>query len=1143
MKYRFAFDMGATSIGWAVFEIENGRLVDFGVRIFDDGRESKSKAALCVKRRNARGARRLVNRKHIMTKELIKTLLAMGLFPKDQEERKKLKLLNPYELRCKALDEKLEPVHLGRALFQLSKRKGFKSNRKDDKEEGGKLKKGFQQLLDEMESKEARTYGEYLYKKHLECHNADLRLKNTFNDAGKFLGGLFPFREIYQNEFNAIWNKQSQFYPQILTPENKKIIENIIFFQRPLREQEEGWCQFEKDERRLPKAHPLFQEFRIWQHVLNLEFCDATSAQYKLLEKEKSEQLIHILKNPIHQKVTKQGIIAYSNLKKELGLERNGLFNFEKMNNSDESLEKGMLVDRTQNAINQSNYFKDFWNNFNDEQKGELINTLARPQNYIEFPKTKMSIEDENDMIAAYLSDRFGLSSEAVSEVLYEIDLEDGFASLSEKAVRKILPAMKSGMRYAEACLEAGYHHSVKEFVRLDKLPYYGEILEQSCLGKKDNPQNEEEKYGRINNATVHVALNQVRHLVNELIDLYGKPFDLSIEYARDLNASAEERSRMTDVQAKNELENQRILKEMNDKIGIRAYNKRDIEKYKIWKQMGIPKGATALDRECPFSGVKIGVADLLNGEMFQIEHLIPFSRSLDDSLDNKVLATVKANRYKANRTPFEAFGESKDDYNWKEILGRAKKLSYEQQWRFRPDAMKKFEEKAGPIARSLNDTRYMTRLLQAYLQPIVREDGKQTVQSVAGKLTAMVRKSWGLNQYKNKDNEEDYRAYHNHHAIDAIVIAAIDRAQIAEVANKLKQVSATVIEEFKNEFYKLKDESIAKEEKAELRKRIKDFTIAREEAIINQYVKLPKSFNVKEILDRADSINISHKPSLKNIKQPNSTIGKLHEDTAYGLDGFVDETGLKARFICKGESKDIEITDYIPMFYHKEDKKNYYDAYKDWFVINGKARTMKASNKSEKELKKEIEQKEKQAIAKLRAAAQKAFKWFVGGGNFCAEIYQIHPQNKLAGVATNDRNDWKSEIISNYNATIRQSRGDNIFYWQYKYPNAKRIMRLRRNDMAMATFSREQAFDEAFPKGIQEYVRGKFINNSSYDHIDVLFRVKKISTSGTICLTPHNIAKEDGDTKSWASSAQSLQKYQARKVFVTFSGRIQNAK
>lgn len=1151
MKYRIGLDMGATSIGWSAFDIDNQKLLDFGVRIFDDGRDDKSKASLCVKRRSARGARRLVNRRHIKTQELLKTLTNLHLFPTDKAEKEALKKMNPYELRQNALDRVLLPYEFGRVLLQLSKRKGFLSNRKDDKAEGGKLKSGYQELLDAMAEKGARTYGEFLVMR--QKANQTIRLKNLFDASGKYLGGLFPFREVYIKEFNTIWERQKAllqesdnatesqraFYADILTDENRDKLKNIMFFQRPLKEADEGECLFEKGEKRIPRAHPLFQEFRIWQNVMNLTFSAETETDYHGLSKEQTVSLIELLNNPVSIKPTTKGIVAYGNIKKALGLDKKGLFNFERKEESDSGLDKGLLVNTTQHAVNQSKFLLPYWEKMTQEQRGKLINVLARPHIYIEYPRTKISIEDENQLILNYLVKEFNLSAEAANEVFSEINFEPDFGSLSEKAIRKILGLMKEGMMYVDAWQEL-YPAENKE--HLDTLPYYGVILSQSCLGKKENPQTPEEKYGKINNATVHVALNQVRHLINEMISRYGKPYDIAVEYARDLPASAKERLKMTDTRNANTQENQRIEAELKAKCGDRPYTKHDITKYKIWKRLGV-LSKEPLTKECPFTGRPISVSDLMDGQKVQIEHLIPFSRSLDDSLDNKVLAYVDANRFKGNRTPYEAFGKSPDGYPWADIMKRAKRLPAGQQWRFAPDAMQKFEQQAGPIARSLNDTRYMTRLLHDYLQPIVREDGKQTVQAVVGALTALIRKAWGLNIYKDESDMPAYREFHNHHAIDAIIVSVIERGQIANVSKLLQNVKTSVREEFKNELPKFRDPAVSAEEKKDLKKRIKDFETVRTIALVNEYFKLPENLKVNELINQVKQINISHKPNLKDITAPNSTIGQLHEDSAYGLQHFVNPNeGLTAVFKFQDKTMEKGVNEYIPMFYDKADKKAYYDAYKAWYILDRKASTMKATDKEQKLQKQQIAEQEKQAVQNLREKSEKAFKWFIGGGNFCADVYEINPQNKINGVPTNDRGEWKTEIVSNYNATIRQSRGEDIAYWRYKYPNAKRIMRLRRNDMVLATFTKEQAFAEKFPKGIAEYVRDKFNQNPLIETVDVLFRVKKMS-DGAIYLTPHNIAKEDGDTKSWKASAGSLKTYRARKVYVSPMGRIYNAK
>lgn len=1210
MKYRLGLDMGATSIGWAIFDIDGNDWKDFGVRIFDDGREDKSKQSLCVKRRLSRSMRRLTDRRHIKTRELLEILTELKLFPASAEERKKLKLRDPYELRAKALDERLSLFELGRVLMQLSKRKGFLSNRKDDKKEGGKLAKGNEELKTAMKEKGARTYGEFLYLQKYENEQKkegkipSIRLKKCFDDNGKFIGGLFPFRKDYKEEFEQIWKKQAEFYPAVLTDENQEKIKFALFFQRPLKEAEEGECVFEKGEKRIPRAHPLFQEFRIWQNILNLRFYalneekkdkedledkeeglslvskalfnhtfknkeEIQTKKDEVLTKEKTEELAFLLKNPAKLNSDSRGIVSFNNIKKALGLDKEGIFNYEGKRRKSGDSKKGLLGDTTQRAMEEYPEVVAVWNGFSEEKKGALIYFLFRPEKFMTIPKKGISIEDKNNLIQEYLQNRFGFSEEGSRLLLEEVDLEQETASLSEKAIRKILPFMKAGQMYPDACESAGYHHSNKQYVSLDRLPYYGEVLGQVCLGKKaENPKNDVEKYGKINNATVHVALNQLRYLVNELIDRYGKPYDIAVEYARDLSAGAKERQKIQQKQENNEKENKKIEGNIKEKLQNFFPFKKDIQKYKIWERQG---------KMCPYTGVMIGIEDLFKGQKFQIEHILPFSRTLDNSMDNKVISTIQANYDKGNKTPYEAFHNSPGSYNWKEIKRRSMMLPPEMQWRFNKNAMDKFKELEGPIARSLNDTRYMTRLLQDYLQPIVREDGKKRVQAVAGMLTAMVRKAWGLNLYKNKEknpevelseqkekqnNKEnlEYRAFHNHHAIDAAVVAAINRGQISSAAYELKQVPEDIRKQFKEDLLQRyqPEEQDSKDKKAEIKKKVKEAVISRKEGIIKQYFPVLDKMSIPDILDRVSKINISHKPSLKDIRQENSTVGQLHEDTAYGFKGFVDDTSLLAIFKGPKKNKEAEeiegeknqsknkekkITEYIPMFYHREDKKAYYDAFKEWFILEGMSSTIQAKDKGEKDIKNVLAEKERKAVMRLREAAVKAFKWFIGGNNYCAEIYQINPMNKVCGLPTNNRGKWEAEIISNYNATIRHGRGEEISYWRYKYPTSKRIMSLRRNDMVLATFTKEQAFEENFQKGLKEYVRKKFNKDDLLEKTDILLRVKKISSNGQIALTPHDIAKEEGDTKSFRSSAVSLQKYNVRKVHVTFTGRIQNAK
>lgn len=95
--------------------------------------------------------------------------------------------------------------------------------------------------------------------------------------------------------------------------------------------------------------------------------------------------------------------------------------------------------------------------------------------------------------------------------------------------------------------------------------------------------------------------------------------------------------------------------------------------------------------------------------------------------------------------------------------------------------------------------------------------------------------------------------------------------------------------------------------------------------------------------------------------------------------------------------------------------------------------------------------------------------------------------------------------------------------------------MSLRINDMVMAEFSKD---DPKLPKGLVETVAHQCAIEKT-DTVNVVFRVKKLNSSGTVYLRPHFIAREDADTKSWIASATSLQEHKARKVCVSPSGKI----
>lgn len=695
-KYRLGIDLGATSLGWAIYDIESNKVVDLGVRIFGDGRDAKTK---CVERREARGARRLVSR-HTMKKEhLINALSDIGLFPTNEDEQQKLKNLNPYAkirkyddlpddikkivkkacgnkepkekdkpeilntlkkmplyvLRAKALDAMLDhPYQIGRILIQLGQRRGYLSisNGKEDEEKTKDFDTANKHLTNKMKDLGAYTYGEYLCLDHINNSRNTIRLKKALNEKGAIKNEIaFPFRGDYEDEFDEIWKKQQEFYPELLNEDNKEKIKNILFFQRLLKEPEIGPCHFESKEKRIAKAHPLFQEFNIRQTintvidhikkkntsesalilekrkdlsdalydkaqnsdkelnqkeilstvraVLKLEEnveidcsiesipINSTEREIKKCSSEKLKEIWNELKtkgeegNLIDARIeAKKNLNKYEENKIKEKIKEKYKLNEETVENFHQKLLKNCdTEEKIRSTIESmtSNELQDFWKNLDKKNRNEFISFVTHNYYYENFHCPINNREQET--VESLLKRRTGLDPESAN-LLLELQFKDGYGNLSKKAIEKILVGLRKGEIYSEACKRAGYNHSEYEYEKRDALPYYGEILWEHCLGTKFNPRNTEERFGRINNATVHVALNQVRLVVNELIRTYGKPSEISIEYARDLKNSAKERKKIKIEQSNNQKENDEIKERLEARHKtVSDYN---IEKYKI---------------------------------------------------------------------------------------------------------------------------------------------------------------------------------------------------------------------------------------------------------------------------------------------------------------------------------------------------------------------------------------------------------------------------------------------------------------------------------------------------------------------------------------------------------------------------------
>ncbi len=1010
--YRMGLDVGTNSLGWSVLQLnENGEpcaVTDAGVRIFNDGRVDTSKATLKADRRAARSARRRHDRYKQRRTLLLDELTKGGLFPEDPEARFKLQTRDPLKLRAQALTEKLEPYEIGRALFHLNQRRGFKSNRKDRSkkatsgmvnksviallramglmEEGSSVGRVQEQqqkkeALEKLRQQPALTFGLFLWQRREKGEPTRARPNSDTK-----LYDVYPTREILEHEFDVIWTAQAKHHPELLSKQKRERFRTVIFTQRPLKPSKVGKCTYLPAEDRTFQAMPSFQRYRIYQEVNNLEWTTSLGKQKLIHHPDARDKIVAMLERPTTQK----GNVTFGKMKnvlKEMGLVNGTVqFNFEtpKRNGFDGNL--------TSNLMQDEHRVGPEWHDWPLEKQDQFISVILNDK-----------LDDEK--VHKILMRDYGLSDMTARECT-EAPLKEGTALLSSKAAHLLMAKMRDDRFIQSEAVQAVANENadfVNPFKRasastlLDRLPYYGEAVQGHIIPGNGDETDEQAKIGMVTNPTVHIALNQIRHVVNELIARYGHPTSIAIELGRDLPAGPKGRAEITKEQKSNQDNNQHLDDILRD-------NRQDITsdnrlRLRLWEELdGDPNG-----RCCPFSGQKIGIADLFNGQA-EIEHLIPFSVSLDDSRANKVICSRQANRDKGNQIPHQAFGHSPTGYNWPEIVERAKRLPKPKQWRFEENAMNIwYRDHADFTERHLNDTRYIGRLTKEYLENICPSN---RIDVLAGRLTALLRNHWGLNKVLHGHNQgEDKtknRDDHRHHAVDAIVIGMTSRSMLHRVptaANRAEELNS-------NRLF---------EKGANGKSSIEPWPDFRD--------------HVKHVVD---NMTVSHKPKRKALGN-GSTDGQLHNDTAYGIISGPDQKGM-FEVVVRKPVKDFEPRKDVERIRDELLRAEFLqalDKHRDKHRVQGIADLAKSMNI------RRLRQTERLKVIPIKDKFGKAYKAYKGDSNWGIEIYEYPSVHKKAG-------EWDGKVISRHEANQKEFKPGQT---KRPHPAARLVMRLQINE------------------------------------------------------------------------------------------------
>ncbi|PLX37064.1 MAG: type II CRISPR RNA-guided endonuclease Cas9 [Hyphomicrobiales bacterium] len=875
--YRLGLDVGSNSIGWCAVTVDgNGvpsGVLDAGVRILtpneEAGRDPQSKQSLAANRRVARSSRRRRDRFLRRQKRLMETLIAAGLMPSGEADRKANERLDPYWLRAAALRAPLPLHEIGRAIFHLNQRRGFLSNRiaDGDDDEGSAMKAGMKALAEQLEASGAPTLGAFMAERNSrdregylvdrlgkrigkahgnpKPHPTDTGVRfRSRSEGNKVLYDLYPTRAMVEHELDAIWQAQAPHH-DALTNALLKRLKRIIIEQRPLQKPLVGSCTFRPHEERAPRALPFFQRFRILMEVANLEI-ERPGRRSRKLSIQQRNALVSSLSEKASQ-------VTFAAMRKALKLPADAAFNLE------HGKRKGLDPDQTAAVLAKTSKtgkgtsFGKGWRGLSRHRQTEIVENLLT--------------EPDERALTRWLRQECGLTEDA-AEAAANARLPQGHAHIGRSMLADLVDVMenisaeavdpKTGeiyprpLTYDEAVEHLGLHHSNMEAGRHARLPYYGTAMARHVIANPRAPENSQERIGRVPNPTVHIALNQIRAVVNALIEAYGPPTAIVLELARELKQNKKQKDETTRQNRENEKANEEIRAELAQ-MGL-AYSHGNRLIMRLYREL------SPTERICVYTGRPIS-RTMIEASEVDVDHILPRSRTLDDGFANKVLCTRQANREKGNRAPAEVTEWQGE--RLREIHERAKRLFPRKAWRFAPDAMEKFEAKDDFLARQLTDSQHIARLAKDYLGHLFGEDRNKRVWATPGRLTAMLRGFWGLNallsDHNRIGNDSDggsvkNRDDHRHHALDAFVIACTDRAILQRVATASGRA---------------------------------------EELDLNRWAekgRFPEPFEgYKDALRAAlDAMVISHKPDhgLGRGAQGNVhvTSGKLHAETAYGL-------------------------------------------------------------------------------------------------------------------------------------------------------------------------------------------------------------------------------------------------------------------
>ncbi len=783
------------------------------------------------------------------------------------------------------------------------------------------------------------TVGQYLYRQLKSNPHTSLK-KQIF------------YRQDYLDEFNTLWETQAKYHKELTNDLKDEIRDVVIFYQRRLKSQKGliSFCEFESQQievevdgnkkiktrgsRVIPKSSPLFQEFKIWQILNNIEVTHVASKEKYELTDEQKQILFQEL--TIKPKIAKKEAIKLLfenptkldlNYKEIEGNKTNAAFYeaYQKIivlsGHEEKDIDK-MQVAEIKDFVKQIFTTLGIKTNILDFDSSIENQKRFEKQSFFQLWHLLYSFEGDNsktgdEKLIQVLVTKFGFAKE-YAKIMANVALPDDYGSVSAKAIRKILPHLKEGFSYGgrksrpeepSACEYAGYKHSKESLTKEEK--------EQKVYKDKLEilPRNS------LRNPIVEKILNQTVNVVNTVIAEYGKPTEIRLELARELKKSADERKEMSEAITKTTAEHEKYRKILQNEFWLKQVSRNDLIRYKLYLELKRTGYKTL------YSNTYIAPNELFS-KKFDIEHILPKAKIYDDSFSNKTLELKSINLEKADMTAYDFVKEKYGDAELANYEKRVEHLYSFKSSKFDDDQInpssenKAFDIKisktkrnkllmteseipSGFIDRELRDSQYIAKKAKTMMEEICKE-----VTTTTGSVTDRLREDWQLIDIMQELNWEKYKALglteeftnrdgniikrikdwtkrndHRHHAMDAITVAFTKRSHVQYLNNLNARSDKT------GSIYGIEQKELYRDNKNKLRFKppipLDDFRAEAKKQLENTLI----SFKAN------NKVVTKNKNKIKGKAQPQQTLtprGQLHLETVYGKINRYETTEVK---------------------------------------------------------------------------------------------------------------------------------------------------------------------------------------------------------------------------------------------------------